>query len=89
MLAVAIYYGVPRGKRWLGVDKRDLLDFSSSLLQVGAFFPRLSVFSFHLSVCTAGYKAVRRRTGNVLTRGWIVYQRDTDEINALKKLLGE
>ena len=27
--AVAMDYGVPRGKRWLGVDKRDLLDFSS------------------------------------------------------------
>ena len=59
--------------------------------------PRLiasSPLTFHLSVFSfqfgkAGYKAVRRRIGNVITRGWIVYQKDTDEINALKKLLRE
>ena len=34
---------------------------------------------------TAGYKNVRRRIGNSLTRGWLVYQRHSDEINTLKK----
>ena len=34
---------------------------------------------------TAGYKNVRRRIGNSLTRGWLVYQRHSDEINVLKK----
>ena len=34
---------------------------------------------------TAGYKNVRRRIGNSLTRGWLVYQRHSDEINILKK----
>ena len=34
-----------------------------------------------------GYKNVQRRINKVSTRGWIVYQRDTDEINAIKKLL--
>jgi hypothetical protein len=49
----------------------------------------MSVSRLGILLGIVGYHAVRRRTGNVLTRGWIVYQRDTDEINALKKLLGE
>ena len=50
--------------------------------------PRLiasSPFTFQFG--KAGYKAVRRRIGNVITREWIVYQKDTDEINALKKTI--
>ena len=34
-----------------------------------------------------GYQPVRPRIGGVKTRGWLVYQRDTDEINSLKRLL--
>ena len=47
----------------------------------------MSVSRLGILLGTVGYHAVRRRTGNVLTRGWIVYQRDTDEINALKKTI--
>ena len=36
---------------------------------------------------TAGYKATKRKIGNTQTRGWIVYQRDTDEISALRRIL--
>ena len=36
---------------------------------------------------TVGYSRVNRRIGGNKTRGWLVYQRDTDEINSLKKLL--
>ena len=36
-----------------------------------------------------GYKAVRPRVGGAKTRGWVVYQRDTEEINAMKRLLRE
>jgi predicted P-loop ATPase len=36
---------------------------------------------------TVGYSKVSRRIGGNKTRGWLVYQRDTDEINSLKKLL--
>ena len=36
---------------------------------------------------TVGYSKVNRRIGGSKTRGWLVYQRDTDEINSLKKLL--
>ncbi len=35
----------------------------------------------------AGYKAVTKRIVGVLSRGWIVYQRDTEEINAIKNQL--
>ena len=35
---------------------------------------------------TAGYKDVRHKIGGVRTRGWLVYQRSTDEINANKNL---
>ena len=35
----------------------------------------------------AGYRAVIRSSRNARVRGWIVYQRDTDEINANKILL--
>ena len=34
-----------------------------------------------------GYEAVRPRIGGVKTRGWLVYQRDSNEINVLKRLL--
>ena len=34
-----------------------------------------------------GYQSVRRRVGGSQVRGWLVYPRSTDEINANKKLL--
>jgi len=37
----------------------------------------------------AGYRAVIRSSRNARVRGWIVYQRDTDEINANKILLAK
>ena len=36
-----------------------------------------------------GYRSVSRRVGGTKTRGWIVYQRDTGEMNALKRLLAQ
>ena len=36
---------------------------------------------------TAGFRAVMRKAGSGRARGWIVYQRDNDEINALRRLL--
>ena len=37
----------------------------------------------------AGYRAVTRGSRNARVRGWIVYQRNTDEINANKALLAK
>ena len=36
---------------------------------------------------TAGYKDVRHKIGGVRSRGWLVYQRSSDEVNALKRIL--
>ena len=36
---------------------------------------------------TAGYRSTKRKVANIQTRGWIVYQRDSEEINALKRTL--
>ena len=36
---------------------------------------------------TAGYKSTKRKIGDTQTRGWIVYQRDTEEISALRRIL--
>ena len=38
---------------------------------------------------TVGYKATKRKIINAQTRGWIVYQRDTEEIASIKKLLSK
>jgi hypothetical protein len=62
---------------------------SERLVSFGNIKKPMSVSRLGMLLGKAGYKAVRRRIGNVITRGWIVYQKDTDEINALKKLLGE
>ena len=37
----------------------------------------------------AGYQSTRPKIGGRLIRGWLVYQRDTDEIASLKRLLKE
>ena len=42
--------------------------------------------------CTIGrqeYRAVTRGSRNACVRGWIVYQRDTEEINANKRLIAQ
>ena len=60
---------------------------SERLVTFGGIKKPMSVTRLGTVLGTAGYKAVRRRISNIPTRGWIVYQRDTDEINTLKKLL--
>jgi predicted P-loop ATPase len=35
----------------------------------------------------AGYSAVTRRIGGVQTRGWVVYQRDSDEVKAMRNIV--
>ena len=42
--------------------------------------------------CTIGrqeYRAVTRGSRNACARGWLVYQRDTEEMNANKRLLAQ
>ena len=38
---------------------------------------------------TAGYKDVRHKIGGVRTRGWLVYQRNSDEIDRIKDYFKE
>jgi hypothetical protein len=38
---------------------------------------------------TAGYTTVRRRLGTSLARGWLVYQRHSDEIDLITKQFKE
>ena len=45
---------------------------------------RLGVF-----LSSSGYRSVQRQIGGHRGRGWIVYQRDTDEIASIKKLLAK
>ena len=49
----------------------------------------MSVTKLGTILSTARHKAVRNRIANIQTRGLIVYQRDTDEIHSLKRLIKE
>lgn len=62
---------------------------SERLVCYGNIKKPLSVSQLGMLLGRAGYKNVRRRIGTTPTRGWLVYQRDTDEINTLKRLLKE
>ena len=60
---------------------------SERLVSYGNIKKPMSVTKLGTILSTAGYKAVRKRIANIQTRGWLVYQRDTDEIHSLKRLL--
>jgi predicted P-loop ATPase len=60
---------------------------SERLVSYGNIKKPMSVTKLGTILSAAGYKAVRKRIANIQTRGWIVYQRDTDEIHSLKRLL--
>ena len=60
---------------------------SERLVSYGNIKKPMSVTQLGHLLGKVGYKPVRSRIGGILTRGWIVYQRDTNEINALKGLL--
>ena len=49
----------------------------------------MSVSRLGMLMGTAGYKNVRPKIARRLVRGWLVYQRDTEEIATLKRLLKE
>ena len=62
-------------------------DLSERLVSYGNIKKPMAVSRLGMLLGTAGYKAVNKRLGGTRTRGWIVYQRDTEEINTLKRLL--
>ena len=60
---------------------------SERLVSYGNIKKPMAVSRLGMLLGTAGYKAINKRLGGIRTRGWIVYQRDTEEINTLKRLL--
>ncbi|MBQ9751203.1 MAG: hypothetical protein IJV81_00025 [Paludibacteraceae bacterium] len=60
---------------------------SERLVSYGNIKKPMALSRLGMVLGTAGYKATKRRIGNNQTRGWIVYQRDTDEISALRRIL--
>ena len=62
---------------------------SERLVNYGNIKKPMSVSQLGMLLGKAGYRAVSRRINGTKARGWIVYQRDTNEIDSLKRLLKE
>ena len=60
---------------------------SERLVSYGNIKKPMMLSRLGMVLSTAGYTPIRQRIGGSPTRGWLVYQRNTDEINALKTLL--
>ena len=62
---------------------------SERLVSYGNIKKPMPVSQLGMLLGKAGYRAVSRRINGIKARGWIVYQRDTNEIDSLKRLLKE
>jgi predicted P-loop ATPase len=62
---------------------------SERLVSYGNIKKPMSVSQLGMLLGKAGYKAVRPCINAVRMRGWLVYQRNTDDINALKNSMKE
>ncbi len=60
---------------------------SERLVTYGNIKKPMALSRLGMVLGTAGYKAKKQKIGNTQTRGWIVYQRDTGEISALRRTL--
>jgi hypothetical protein len=60
---------------------------SERIVTYGNIKKPISLSQLGMLLGKAGYRAVQRSINGVRGRGWIVYQRNTDEINALKNIL--
>ena len=60
---------------------------SERLVTYGNIKKPMALSRLGMVLGTAGYKATKRKIGKTQTRGWIVYQRDTNEISALRRTL--
>ena len=79
-----ILFDIPAQERGVFMTTAQI---SERLVTYGAIKKPMSLSRLGMLLSTAGYKAIRKRIGNALTRGWIVYQRDTNEITALRQIL--
>ena len=62
---------------------------SERIVSFGNIKKPMPVSQLGMLLGKAGYRAVSRRINGIKARGWIVYQRDTNEIDSLKRLLKE
>ena len=62
---------------------------SERIVSYGNIKKPISLSQLGILMGKAGYRAVSRRINGIKARGWIVYQRDTNEIDCLKRLLKE
>ena len=62
---------------------------SERIVSYGNIKKPMPVSQMGMLLGKAGYRAVSRRINGIKARGWIVYQRDTNEIDSLKRLLKE
>ena len=60
---------------------------SERIVSYGNIKKPMPVSQLGMLLGKAGYRAVQRSINGVRGRGWIVYQRNTDEINALRNIL--
>ena len=79
-----ILFDIPAQERGVFMTTAQI---SERLVTYGAIKKPMSLSRLGMLLSTAGYKAIRKRIGNALTRGWIVYQRDTNEITALRQIV--
>ena len=62
---------------------------SERLVTYGNIKKPMTLSRLGMILSSSGYQAVQRQIGGHRGRGWIVYQRDTDEIASIKKLLAK
>ena len=62
---------------------------SERLVTYGNIKKPMALSRLGMVLGAAGYQSTRPKIGGRLIRGWLVYQRDTDEIASLKRLLKE
>ena len=62
---------------------------SERLVTYGNIKKPMTLSRLGMVLGAAGYQSTRPKIGGRLIRGWLVYQRDTDEIASLKRLLKE
>ena len=70
-------------------DRLTTAEISERLVTFGGIKKPMALNRLGTVLSGIGYRSVSRRVGGTKTRRWIVYQRDTGEMNALKRLLAQ
>ena len=60
---------------------------SERLVSFGGIKKPMGLSKLGVLLGKAGYENIQRRINKVKTRGWLVYQRNSDEIHSIKKIL--